>query len=637
MDRKLIEERFWEFARMIQRDEFGFKDTLFCPEIAEKRLRALAKYSEKPGIDISLLVKWDTLGRGSYDYENEWFDVTLGAAFYILDAIRKAGHMDIFLKLLPDETDYFYDDYLPERCAYSEYSNELLGDVVKYLLDVRGTKELVSVERATARHFSEPFAAVVALMPDESIQVAVTAFKEKLMDMIDRYQRCEKFFEEESSRRIDEMDTEVKKQKGTYRGTADHSEKTLEDMGKLKDEIGHILDVANTFPFRFYRYITMNRRAITRDTGFRKITDIVKGFTVDDPYAICFGLYYLIEYGDDDPWLLTPGACLIQATTWKLPWTYDILCPEEDYVENDGPIPYTVNNWTTQAAPEETLDFFNKRHKGKNYAQIIYDLTGCIPPIGKHPFEKDRLRLIEEGMDKECARRIIDYAELLFLREYQVEPRRYSFVTDEFLTGFEQQSIKEANRRQSREKIETGDEESEEESSPEEQYKKALEKADKEIKGLRDMLHAERRDASKEYAKLEQELKVLRMEHRELADLRELVFNRENEVDEKARQKIDYPYTVRKNTVVFGGHDSFLRAIKPMLNNVKFMELEQYGFDPNIVRNADVVWVQTNCISHSQYKNIVKIVRTAGVQLRYFGYASAEKCAEQLVLEDMRD
>ena len=89
--------------------------------------------------------------------------------------------------------------------------------------------------------------------------------------------------------------------------------------------------------------------------------------------------------------------------------------------------------------------------------------------------------------------------------------------------------------------------------------------------------------------------------------------------------------------MVFGGHDSFLRAIKPMLNNVKFMELEQYGFDPNIVRNADVVWVQTNCISHSQYKNIVKIVRTAGVQLRYFGYASAEKCAEQLVLEDMRD
>ena len=86
--------------------------------------------------------------------------------------------------------------------------------------------------------------------------------------------------------------------------------------------------------------------------------------------------------------------------------------------------------------------------------------------------------------------------------------------------------------------------------------------------------------------------------------------------------------------MVFGGHDSFLRAFKPLLPNVKFVDTEQYGFAPEIVRNADVVWVQTNCISHSQYNNITRLARQHGVQMRYFGYASAEKCAEQLVTED---
>ena len=46
--------------------------------------------------------------------------------------------------------------------------------------------------------------------------------------------------------------------------------------------------------------------------------------------------------------------------------------------------------------------------------------------------------------------------------------------------------------------------------------------------------------------------------------------------------------------------------------------------------------MQNNCISHPQYWSIVKNCKLAGVQMRYFGYASAEKCAEQLVTEDLR-
>ena len=50
----------------------------------------------------------------------------------------------------------------------------------------------------------------------------------------------------------------------------------------------------------------------------------------------------------------------------------------------------------------------------------------------------------------------------------------------------------------------------------------------------------------------------------------------------------------------------------------------------------DVVWIQNNCISHPQFWSIVKNCKLAGVQMRYFAFASAEKCAEQLVDWDQK-
>ena len=164
-----------------------------------------------------------------------------------------------------------------------------------------------------------------------------------------------------------------------------------------------------------------------------------------------------------------------------------------------------------------------------------------------------------------------------------------------------------------------------------------LEKARRQIKGLQKALVESRRDTDTERAKIEHELATLRMEHRELADLRELVFNQENEVREKTTREIKYPYETRKRTVVFGGHDTFLKVFRPMLPTVKYVDTAIYSFSPEIVRNADVVWIQNNCISHSQYGNIVRLTRQYGIQLRYFAYASAEKCAEQLVIEDQKD
>ena len=93
-------------------------------------------------------------------------------------------------------------------------------------------------------------------------------------------------------------------------------------------------------------------------------------------------------------------------------------------------------------------------------------------------------------------------------------------------------------------------------------------------------------------------------------------------MNEGLEQSISFPYQTIKRTVIFGGHHTFLK------------EIRKNAFNVDIIRNADVVWVQTNCISHTQYARILKTVRSYGTQLCYFSCASARKCAVQIVEED---
>lgn len=98
-----------------------------------------------------------------------------------------------------------------------------------------------------------------------------------------------------------------------------------------------------------------------------------------------------------------------------------------------------------------------------------------------------------------------------------------------------------------------------------------------------------------------------------------------------------YPYTVQKSTVVFGGHDTWVKALKPLLKgDIKFIPREM-KIDVSLVRYVDVIWVQTNAIPHRSYYSIVNTARKYGKPIRYFTNASAGKAAEQIVENDKRN
>ena len=54
-----------------------------------------------------------------------------------------------------------------------------------------------------------------------------------------------------------------------------------------------------------------------------------------------------------------------------------------------------------------------------------------------------------------------------------------------------------------------------------------------------------------------------------------------------------------------------------------------------LIRQADTIWIQANALSHAFFYKIITEARKYDIPVRYFSFASAEKCAEQLALADM--
>ena len=589
-------------------------------------------------------------------------DLRIGTAIWMLDKLRASGKLHDASKILPDTSGNVDAWYLPMEFHHPCYDNDLIQSVIHVITKRYGERsEVLTVENARGRKPSETWRQLLALLPEDDVKAACEAFKTKIWELATRNMKGQAYYDKaiaQVMRQIQNAPT------GPLMAPFAKEPVSLPQLGGFSSFGGpeafdlarrgeELVEQDHEYTRNFDRLLLMDKKQIRRETRSREVSEALEGFRIEDPYELCFALFYLIDNEDDAPWLMRSGCSLMNCTLALLPWNIQ----EEEWDDEDWDpwfdgLQYNQNGWLDRGPVPDQFDFYHEKHNGKNLAQIIYSMCRGVVPTGLHPFEADRLQLIEEGMEEDKARKITDTAELMFLHAFQAKQYR----PDEFTFDWEKDDAAPEIAENETDKpvklggywgkVAAGQGMEVEEAKPSvtepeqlEKLKAELDQAKKQLKGLRTALSNEKRAADADRVKYEHELRSLRMEHRELADLRSLVFNREAEDPtrlEKVEKQYAYPYETRKRTVVFGGHDTFLKAIKPMLPTVKFVDASNMTYSAEIIRNADVVWIQNNCISHPQYWSIVKNCKLAEVQMRYFGFSSAEKCAEQLVTEDQK-
>ena len=388
--------------------------------------------------------------------------------------------------------------------------------------------------------------------------------------------------------------------------------------------------------------------------------EILNGLEIKNPYEICFAFLYLLDSGSDLPWIHCISYAVMSKACTVLPWgqMYDAYCdiwyPDDEYEDE------ITDEADDEEPEEEPLSQEEERKKYENYLENPPDRIEREAEIYKQRYQRFDSHWREEHLGKEPE--YCNLPQTVFESSRVVLPRDSMFdgmdEIDFTENGYSEGEAKimlhltslasEAKRRpyswsdllyDSYEEEEKDDEE-EGTQEPAEDIE-ALKKQNRTYKAEIDRLRAQIHELASEKREIEAEAQKDRetsnLEHQELVDLRELIFILEHgeQEPEKQNAEISYPYETETRMIVFGGHETWLKAIRPMLPGIRFVDKDMIP-KTDTIRNAEMVWIQPNAISHAYYYKIMDVARQHKIPVRYFTNASAEKCAEQLALADMK-
>ena len=362
-----------------------------------------------------------------------------------------------------------------------------------------------------------------------------------------------------------------------------------------------------------------------------EIAEIWKDFDTGDPYEMAFAFLYLLDSGSDLPWCYFPGTNIHTACAGKLPWSRIRFNPWNDgiYYHFDknaaaikfGPADPSVPKRIKVPELENWYQLkYSKREEERpelyNLAQIMYEITGCIMPR-----QLDRYLPALKTLDKYGITGKRSLHTLLYCMTILGEARH---KTDGSFSNIAAEE--EPEQQSAQHQIETI-----------ESLQKQITDLKEELKRQKQMTYENGREARDMKDRYESLAQLAANESQELHDLRELIFHQQEGSFEQAApsSRNTFPYTSSNRIVVFGGHESWSREIKPKLPNVRFVD-RTVAPNANMIRNADVIWIQTNALCHPHFYKIVDEAKKANVPIRYFSYASPIKCAEQLVEEDRK-
>ena len=586
----------------------------------------------------------------SYDWNSAHYVILAAAAIWILDTIKNSGGYFKLAQVLADvpyekagkEFRFLFGHPLFENTdislvcyalahrnddckGYQKRSSKSLeeGGFRRLWADdltVKGKNKQDVPSRKT-------YEAMISLIPEEDLDKIRSDFRSSWMDLAKRYFRCRKVLVDrqikidEEYRRFekfaDQTDLQVEsalKSLGTAANTVNRNvleekmRKALERRDAaaekedivfhkkhdLSDDIDTLRSCFSEMPF-----ISDELFADTYDPGMK---EIMQDFYVDDPYGMLAAALIMLDDGDDLMWLYGISVPLFEISFNELPWV-NVTFESDASIQN-----MTPGRQDTYRCRYESKMLGEEAWK-LNIAQLVYQQTKAVLPRNLHRYQPGEKYLEDYGLDQ---KEIAGLQALLSMSGDQAE-RIFSMldIMDVFNSG-----------------------EGEEEKETDETPQIDISQLKKEISELKHRNHTLEQKLQKMNLEAEENKRSQAEEQKELTSLREAVFALHQEEEESPEETIAFPYEVKKKTLVFGGHPSFISGMQKLLTGkITFIDTNK-GFTASIIKDADVIFLQTNAMSHSAYYRIMHEARRCENHLEYFVAAGLKSCAGQVIKAD---
>ncbi|MBR2770106.1 MAG: hypothetical protein IKD68_14335 [Solobacterium sp.] len=633
--------------------------------VKEARENVKDVYPDFPGV-TSFERDWaylNAMAVDGYDLLEEKYSILMGAAYWILDHVSRNRKMyELENTLLSEIPLWDWDDDPIVKAEDFTVSYEHVSSVIHILIhrndDCRVYRKKnepmkrVILDEATVKakqHQDCPsrkrWETLLSFVDQQSIDEAVTLYRESFWQLAriffsslkENYETQDRLVRNHD-RLIDREDEMVRELGGIKRIEKDlreftvgfsmhdlnrervnESMKRLRGIGEEIDRVSMRLDemkrAERIFADAAIDYFELPQ-SVNDDFCPKEFCEAMKSFRIRDPYAICFAILYLIDHDDELPWLYYFSVMTVKYAVAFLPWAhddYDFLDEgwEWEEMEESEPMDNLIPelNDIRYESYDEDIEF----RTPYTLEQLLYRYTGVTMPryaadaehaadimrdYGLCEAEEPWARILLRCFDAVKYRRTMDYYEAV-----------------QYAGKKEEEKAEELNQ---------------------EDVLRRYSELKKENKTLRDQLYRALKDVRIQKETLEAYKKEKQSEENELHQLREYLFaNMQEEEQEEKRARITLPVHVSKRIVVVGGHDSWLKQFREMLEgDVKYTGRGK--INDALIQNCEGVWIQPNAISHSEYYKVTDLCRRNAIPFWYFRYASARKCAEQIA-EEMKE
>lgn len=132
---------------------------------------------------------------------------------------------------------------------------------------------------------------------------------------------------------------------------------------------------------------------------------------------------------------------------------------------------------------------------------------------------------------------------------------------------------------------------------------------------------------------LESQLVSEKKYRNELNELREYLFNvNNNYTPSNSNKTLDY-YIARKNIIIIGGTKEWRRKFRDKYPELRTLSGFNGTFDSNILANYDYVFFYTGFMDHSTYYRAINFIRSNAINFGYIGKTNIELVEDELIDE----
>ena len=385
----------------------------------------------------------------------------------------------------------------------------------------------------------------------------------------------------------------------------------------LKDIPERTPDVA--FLIKTPSLIGMPPEKVRSELYYRRMSELLSEFTVDNPYEICAASVLLERENDLLTNLNTLTTAVLACAERHLPWAWEYagsgVFPRNDSRDDYAlRYPFAKPPWIEEEADDAPEDeIFSE-------GQLFYLATGYLLPRDRGASDALTTWFQEQGLSETRAHELSGAA-----MAFSVSEDARADAADGLWEAADAKSKRAAGESRGG-KREPDDAE-------------RIAELTRQLKSAKQSAHDKEQAIRQLEEQLRDEQRRAEQDRMELRGLRDTMFRtRAGETPEfsAAEKRVQLPYQIRRRVLIFGGHDTWSKSIRPLLPGARFYERESLP-DLNAIKGADVVWIQANALSHKFYYRIIETARRENILVRYFGFASARKCAEQVVESELAD